>query len=154
MVVKLKCITTLVLICMFSNCMKVDYQTFQLDNLNKEISIISSDEFVIDSVSIERFGGLYFSKSLKDKSRGKSIISLDESYKEYQIYVDSLSALKCDTDNLSLDIIIRKKGSTIKVNKEIAMNFKHLDEIQTLRGLKFEYCSKQIDTFEADRRYK
>jgi hypothetical protein len=137
-----------------SSCTPIDYQTFKIDNLNKEISIISSDEFVIDSISVERFGSLYFSKSLKDKSKGESKIALDKSNNEYQVYIDSLSVLKCDTDNLSLDIVIRKKGSTIKVTKEMAMNFKHLDEIQILRGLKYEHCSKQIDTLESERRYK
>ncbi len=151
---KSKYITALLLILFFSSCVPVDYQNLKIDNADKEISIINSEEFVIDSISIERFGVLYFSKSLKNKSKGKASISMIEKDNDYQVYVDSLSVLKCDEDDLSLDIIIRKKGSNVKVTKEIAKNFKHLDDIQILRGLKYNPCDKRIDTLRTDGRYK
>lgn len=142
------------LIISVSSCTSVDYQTLKIDNQNKELEIVSSEEFVIDSVSIEKFGTLYFSKSLEDKTKGSKSISFKNIDTGYQTYIDSLSVLNCDDDNLSLDIIIRKKGSNIKITKEIAMNFKHFDEVQILRGLKYKPCSKEIDTIETDRRYK
>jgi hypothetical protein len=144
----------LLLVLTFSSCTPVDYQTLKINSADKEISIISSDEFIIDSISVERFGILYFSKSLKNKSEGKSMISLSKNDNDYQVYVDSLSVLKCDDDDLSLDIIIRRKGSKVKVTKEVAQNFKHLDDIQILRGLKYNPCSKQVDTLRTDGRYK
>lgn len=154
MAIRLIYISCLMLIITVSSCTPIDYQTLKVDNQNQELEIISSGEFVIDSVSIEKFGTLYFSKSLEDKTKGSKSISFKNVDMDYQTYIDSLSVLKCDDDNLSLDIIIRKKGSNIKITKEIAMNFKHLDEVQILRGLKYNPCSKEIDTMETDRRYK
>lgn len=151
---KLICIITAMLVFAFLGCTSVGYQVLKIDYANNEISIINSDEFVIDSISIERFGILYFSKSLREKSKGVSVIKLDESNTQYKVFVDNLHVLECDMDNLSLDIFIRKKGSTFKIAKKIAMNFKHLNSVQTLRGLKYEHCSQRIDTFETERRYR
>ena len=132
----------------------VDYQEIKIDNKKKEISIISSDSYVVDSIVVERFGKVFFSKSLKDKTKGSSSVLLDDSDQGYEIKIDSLAILNCDTDNLSLDVIIRKKGSPIEVTNDIAKGFKFHDDIQILRGLKYEHCSKHIDTFKLDRRIR
>ncbi|OED47249.1 hypothetical protein AB832_00645 [Flavobacteriaceae bacterium (ex Bugula neritina AB1)] len=151
---KLVSIVCIILITIVFSCNSIDYQTIKIDNQNKEIEIINSEKFVIDSVSIEKLGKLYFSKSLKNKSKGSKLISLKNNDSDYRLYIDSLSTLKCDDDNLSLDIVIREKGSVIRITKEIAMNFKHFKEAQVLRGLKYEPCSKKISILGTDRQYK
>jgi len=94
MAIRLIYISCLMLIITVSSCTPIDYQTLKVDNQNQELEIISLGEFVIDSVSIEKIGTLYFSKSLEDKTKGSKSISFKNVDMDYQTYIDSLSVLK------------------------------------------------------------
>ena len=81
-------------------------------------------------------------------------MSLVNPTEAYTKHVDSLAGLKCNEDNLNLGVIIRKKGSVVKVNKRIAEGTAHNAEIQTLIRLKYDPCSKGIDTVTTDKVWK
>jgi hypothetical protein len=134
-----------------SGCSNVDYQRIVIDNEKKTISILDSN-FVIDSISIGKFGKSNLSISLKDKIQGISFLNITHPNPAYKVYVDEFSALNCD-DNLSLLIIIRKKGESVKVTEDIANNFKTNPNIQVLYR-KYFPCKKEIDTIETDGHFK
>lgn len=136
-----------------ASCTRVEYQAIKIDLQNRQVSVLSND-FVIDSVSIEKFGRLYFSKSLVSKKDGSHQVSIGARDNGYRIQIDSLSLLQCGEDNLNLVIIIRRMGSNVRVTRNIAMNFEHVDEIQTLHGVKYSPCSKSIDTLMTDKRWR
>ncbi|HET7178556.1 MAG TPA: hypothetical protein VFI14_02475, partial [Chryseosolibacter sp.] len=58
-----------------ASCTRVEYQAIKIDLQNRQVSVLSND-FVIDSVSIEKFGRLYFSKSLVSKKDGSHQVSI------------------------------------------------------------------------------
>jgi hypothetical protein len=135
-----------------SGCSNVDYQRIIINNEKKAISILDSN-FVIDSISIGKFGKSKLSISLKDKMQGISFLDIIHPNPAYKVYVDEFSALNCDDENLTLSIIIRKKGESIKVTEDLANNFKTNPNIQVLYR-KYFPCSKEIDTIETDGHFK
>lgn len=143
----------IILFFIFFGCTNLDYQKIIIDNNTKTISLLSSD-FVIDSVSIEKFGKAEYSISLNNKSLGKNKIILTNNNQGYNIYNNNLNLLYCNDENLSLSIIIRKKGATTKVTENMAMNYKINSDIQVLRSYTYDPCSKTIDTLETDRSFK
>ncbi len=143
----------LVLLSIGISCTSIDYQKIELDWSKRQITLLSNS-FVIDSIYVERFGKLYYSKSLLNKLEGRQEVSLVNSTDGYLTHVDSLSALKCGEANLGLGIIIRKKGSVIKVTRMIGKGIEHNEEIQTLIGLKYDQCSKGLDTLTTDKFWK
>lgn len=89
-----------------------DNQVLKLDYPNNEIEIINSNEYVIDSVCIAYSDNVYFSKSLKNKSEGSRMITLNTSNHNYKVYTDSLSALIKDTllvGRTNVHVFIREK---------------------------------------------
>lgn len=147
-----KCLV-IILFFIFFGCTNLDYQKIIIDNDTKTISLLSSD-FVIDSVSIEKFGKAEYSISLNNKSLGKNKIILTKDNQGYNIYNNNLNSFYCNDENLSLSIIIRKKGATTKVTENMAMNYKVNSDIQVLRSYSYHPCSKTIDTLETDRSFK
>jgi hypothetical protein len=137
----------------FFGCTNLDYQKIIINNDKKTISLLDSN-FVIDSISVEKFGKAEYSISLNNKSLGKNSIILTKDNQGYNVYNNNLKSLDCNDDNLSLSIIIRKKGTTTRVTENMAMNYKVNADIQVLRSYTYHPCSKKIDTLETDRSFK
>lgn len=146
-----KCLV-IILFFIFFGCTNLDYQKIIIDNDTKTISLLSSD-YVIDSVSIEKFGKAEYSISLNNKSLGKNKIIMTKDNQGYKVYNNNLKSLYCNDVNLGLSIIIRKKGTTTKVTENMAMNYRVNSDIQVLI-YKYQPCSKTIDTLETDRSFK
>jgi hypothetical protein len=134
------------------SCSNTDYQKIIINNSNKTISLLSPD-FVIDSVSIQKFGKTEYSCSLDNKYLGTNKIIMTKDNKGYNVYTNNLKSFNCNDNNLSLTIIIRKRGATTKVTENIAMNLETNSNIQ-VKDYKFYPCSKKIDTLETDRSFK
>jgi len=143
-----KSLLIIMLTFIFFGCTNIDYQKIVIDNNKRTISILDSD-FVIDSISISKFGKTKYSISLKDKLLGSTDLDINQPNSAYKVYVDELSTLLCDDKNLSLLIIIRKKGEPVKVAENVANNFETNPYIQVLYR-KYSPCSKEIDTLETD----
>lgn len=140
------------LLIIVSGCTNVDHKRIVINNSKKTISVLDST-FVIDSVSISKFGKPKFSISLKNKRLGLNHLDLDQSYSEYKNYVNDLNTLQCNDINLNLSIVIRKKGESVRVTQDMANNFEQNPFIQVLFA-KYSPCSKGIDTIETSGFYK
>lgn len=136
-----------------TGCFSPGSQNVKLNWAENRISVLS-DSFVIDSIFIERFGELYYAKGLLNKGRGENDVFLYGAKDDYIEYVNKLSSLNCNEDNLNLGVILRKKGSLIKVTRTIAQGLEHPQEIQTLIRLKYEPCAKKIEIKSADKIWK
>ncbi|WP_431166936.1 hypothetical protein [Tenacibaculum halocynthiae] len=150
---KLKYVGITTLLFLYS-CVPVDYQTLKVDYSNQKFEIISSKDYVIDSIGVEKFGNTYYSLSLKNKDKGLSFLNLENITSDYQVFIDSIDVIPCEAKNYNMDIFIRVKGSKVKLTRRIAKNFKHVDDIQLFRGLTFKPCLKRVDTIPAERRYR
>lgn len=143
---------TILFLFIFFGCTNIEYQKIIIDNNKKTISLLDSN-FVIDSISITKFGKAHLSISLKDKLRGSSYLDINNLNSDYKINVNELNTLQCDDENLGLLIIIRKKGESVKVTENMANNFETNPNIQVL-DRKYFPCSKKIDTLETDGSFK
>lgn len=149
---KNKSLVTILFLIIFYGCTNIDYKKIIIDNDKKTIAILDSN-FVIDSISISKFGKAHLSISLKDKLRGSSYLNINNPNSGYKVYVNELNTLQCDDKNLGLLVIIRKKGKPIKVTENMANNFETNSNIQVL-DRKYFHCSKEIDTSETDGSFK
>lgn len=134
-------------------CSDTNYQKIVIDNQNKSISVLSND-FVIDSICIQKFGVIKYSSSLYDKTSGTNKIYLTKKNDGYELYTNKLDSLNCNDENLSLAIYIRKKGSSVRVTENISIGLEVTPDIQVLRGLIYSPCSKEIDSIETDRSFR
>ena len=140
---KKRSILFLVLVIICLGCNKVGYQKIIIDNNKKTISLLDTD-FVIDSISIMKFGKPKLSISLINKEEGASYVSINHPDAGY-VYADRLSTLDCDDQNFSVLIIVRKKGAAEKVTNQT--NIKTNKNIQ-VASAKYVPCSNEIDTLE------
>ena len=102
-------ITFMVIYYIVFNLIFPDVQVLKFDYPNNQIEIINSNEYIIDSVSIASSSHIYYSKSLKNKSEGSKIVTLDTSNDNYKIYTDSLSVLTKDSLSVYTSVFIREK---------------------------------------------
>ncbi|MFH6959385.1 hypothetical protein ACHRV1_18470 [Flavobacterium aquidurense] len=142
--------STLIVLLLFLlfGCRNVDYQKIIINNKNKTISLLDSS-FVIDSISVRKFGKAKLSISLKDKLLGSSFLDIRNPDSGYKTYVNELNNLSCEDKNLGLSIIIRKKGESLKITEDMANNFERNRFVQVLY-IKYFPCSNEIDTLQTD----
>lgn len=133
-------------------CTNIDYQKIIINNDKKTISLLNSN-FVVDSISIRKFEKPILSISLKNKLLGSSYLNINNPNSGYKVYVNELSTLQCYDKDVSILIIIRKKGESLKVTEKMANNFETNPNIQVLYS-KYLPCSKEIDTSETDGSFK
>lgn len=148
MATKLNIIICFLLISLTS-CESIDYQKIIIDNKNKEIHC-TSNEYIIDSISLELNDNVVYSVSLinKDKGEGKVILNkLNNKYKSY-LFSDFASC-----DELVGQVYIRKKGNLTPITKEVINQRKDYKEIQQF-FISFNPCSDSIKEFDALRKFK
>lgn len=133
------------LILLATGCQYTDYQSLIINTDDNEIHLLNSNDFVIDSISIDYLGKNYYSLALIDKSQGKGEISLATPCIDYKLHLNDLKNLNCEED-VGLNIVIRKKGATVKLTNDLANNYKHSKDIQVLKGYKYRTCIKVVDT--------
>lgn len=133
------------LIMLTTGCHHTDYQTLIINSDGNEISLFNSNDFVIDSISIDYLGKNYFSLALINKSKGEDKVSLIKPSSNYKLYLNDLKKIKCE-DDIGLNVVIRKKYSNTKVTSDIANNYKHSKDIQVLKSYKYYLCIKVVDT--------
>ena len=138
---------------LFTGCSETNYQKIVVDNQNKSISVLG-DDFVIDSICIQKFGVIKYSSSLNNKPSGANRVYLTKNNVGYEMYVNKLDSLNCNDENLSLAIYIRKKGSTVRVTEDISIGLEVTPDIQVLRGVRYSPCSNEIDSMETDRSFR
>ncbi|WP_284653544.1 hypothetical protein [Flavobacterium terrisoli] len=131
-----------------TGCSNIDYQKIVINNHKKTIKLLNPN-FVIDSISISKFGKSKLSISLQNKLQGNSFLDITQPNLAYKVYADKFDYLSCDDPNLTLRIIIRQKGKDVKLTENVANNFETNPYIQTLY-IKYLPCSKEVDTFETD----
>lgn len=136
------------------SCTPVDYQILEVDYSTGKIRIVDSNEYVIDSLVISKFGEVKYSIAIVNRQNGENKIILNDISSDYKTYKNELKNLDCNETDLDLNIYIRKKGSNVKLSRDIANNHKHVDDIQMFRGLVFKPCSNEVVSYEAERRYK
>lgn len=68
-----------------TSCESIDYQVIKIDNKSKEL-ICNSQDYIIDSVSLELNNKIVYSVSLLDKSEGETQIFLNKLSNKYKIY--------------------------------------------------------------------
>jgi hypothetical protein len=118
---------------------------------NGSITVLDESDFVIDSLVITGRGMVYFSKGLTTKLNGSSKTSIGRQDLGYKIYTDSLRSLTCGDHFIGMDIILRKRGSNVKVTNDIAQGFRRIPEIYIVKGVKYIPCSKEVDTLLTER---
>lgn len=128
-----------------TGCKHIDYQTLIINTKSNEISLLKSNDFIINSISIDYLGKNYFSLALINKLKETNKILLIKPDNNYKIYLNNLKKLTCK-DDINLNVVIRKKDSKTKLTSDIANNYKHSKDIQVLKSYKFDLCFKIVDT--------
>lgn len=145
---RLKIIICFLLISITS-CEFIDYQKIIIDNKNKEIHC-SSDEYIIDSISLESNDNVVYSASLLNKDEGENKVILNKLNSKYKSYLLS-DFTGCD--ELVGQVYIRKKGNLTPITKEVINQRKDFKEIQQF-FISFKPCSDSINEFNALRKFK
>lgn len=138
----------------FTSCSQIERETVIIDSKNKVVSLTNNSNYVIDSLVIRSDLDTIFSVSLNDNKKGKNQIFLNHDNLDYKIYKNKFEEAKSLDNDLELLLILRRKGSNVKVNDKIANQIIRHKDVQVIRGYKFMIDNNKIDTLLTDPHFR
>ncbi|WP_143165317.1 hypothetical protein [Flavobacterium cucumis] len=137
------------LLASITSCESIDYQKIIINAKNKELHC-TSNEYIIDSISLELNDNVVYSVSLLNKDTGESKVILDKLNSKYKSYLLS-DFTSCD--EFVGQVFIRKKGNLNPITKEVINQKTDYKEIQQF-FISFNPCLDSLKEFEALRKFK
>jgi len=139
-----KMVAVCIILILMSSCYRRQHIPIKIDYSSGVITVLDNN-WVVDSISIYRFGKTYKTVTLVDKTMGKSTLSLNRKNIGYRIFKDSLKPEDCD-DNFGISLILRKRGHNDKLTDKIAHNRVFIENISSSPNNIYRACTTSIDT--------